>query len=61
MAIQGKHRSDTASRIRCCIDIKGGMAATRNLCSGYRATQENTGVTLRRGSIVALTSKKEWP
>ena len=64
MAIQGKYRSDTASRIRCCIDIKGGMAVTWNLwpnLEGYRATQENTRVTLRRGSSVALTSKKEWP
>ena len=56
MAIQGKHRSDTASRIGCCIDIKGDM----NL-EGYRATQKNTRVTLRPGSIVALTWKKEWP
>ena len=31
MAIQGKYRSDTASRIRCCIDINEGMAATWNL------------------------------
>ena len=64
MAIQGKYRSDTASRIRCCIDIKGGMAATWNLwpnLEGCRATQENTRLTLRRGSSVALTSKEEWP
>ena len=64
MAIQGKYRSDTASRIRCCIDIKEGMAVTWNLwpnLEGYRATQEHTRVTLRRGSSVAWTSKEEWP
>ena len=64
MAIQGRYRSDTASRIRCCIDIKGGMAATWNLwpnLEGHRATQGNTRVTLRRGSSVALPSKEEWP
>ena len=68
MAIQGKDRSDTASRIRYIALTSKEVWRRRGICGqiwkaigGYRATQENTRVTLRRGSSVALTSKKEWP